>query len=520
MKIETFPLDDHQVKIVVELDAEQMEAGKRRAARKIANRTKIPGFRPGKAPYDIVLRYAGEGAVTEEAIELLVDEIYPKVLDEEKIKPAAPGSLESVDSVAPPKFTFKVPLEPTVDLGKYQSVRIPYEWQAPGEEKVEQSIQELRQMHATTETVERPIQEGDFVMTDIVGHKAKTAEGKAALVDRPGFPVFIRPEGRKEDWPFEGFSRQLIGLAPGESKTIAHKYPKDYEDDEVKGQTVNYVITINTIRGVTLPELNDEFAKTVGSFESLAALRDVVRANLAQQSKAEYDNDYYTNVVDKIKEGATIKYPPQVLEHEVEHVLEDLEQRLASQGMDMEVYIKSREMEREKYIEEEIRPIAVRRLERGLIMEQISKAENIKISDEALQSSFQQTYSEVASSQQFQKNLRGKQPSREVVNAIAMESAGRAATQLTLDRLKEIATGEAARKAKEEKKAAEKKAAEEAAGTEGEAEAKPKKTAKSASAAATKKPVAAKATAKKPAEAESGSGPKKRTSKKTEPKTE
>jgi len=520
LKIETFPLDDHQVKIVVELDAEQMEAGKRRAARKIANRTKIPGFRPGKAPYDIVLRYAGEGAVTEEAIELLVDEIYPKVLDEEKIKPAAPGSLESVDSVAPPKFTFKVPLEPTVDLGKYQSVRIPYEWQAPGEEKVEQSIQELRQMHATTETVERPIQEGDFVMTDIVGHKARAAEGEQALIDRPGFPVFIRPEGRKEDWPFEGFSRQLIGLTPGESKTIAHKYPKDDDDEELKGQTVNYVVTIKTIRGISLPELDDDFAKTVGSFESLAALRDVVRANLAQQSKAEYDNDYYTNVIDKIKEGATMKYPPQVVEHEVEHVLEDLEQRLASQGLDMEAYLKSREMEREKYIEEEVRPIAIRRLERGLIMEQISKAENIQVSKEVLQTSFQQTYGEIASNQQFQKNLRGKQPSREVVNAIAMESAGRAATQLTLDRLKEIATGEAAHKAKEEKKAAEKKAAEEATGTEGEAEAKPKKTAKSASAAATKKPAAAKAAAKKPAEAESGSGPKKRASKKTEPKTE
>jgi trigger factor len=394
-------------------------------------------------------------------------------------------------------------------------VRLPYEWQAPGDEQVNASLEELRQMHATTETVERPIQEGDFVMTDIIGHKAKAAEGESALVDRPGFPVFIRPEGRKEDWPFEGFSRQLIGMAPGETKTISHKYPKDHEDDSLKGQTVDYVVTIKTIRGVSLPELNDDFAKMVGSFESLAALRDVVRASLAQQSKAEYDNEYYMNVIDKIKEGATVKYPPQVLEHEVEHVLEDLEQRLSSQGLDMEAYIKSREMEREKYIEEEVKPIAIRRLERGLIMEEIGKAEKIQVSDEALQTSFQQTYGEVASNDQFQKNLRGKQPSRQMVNAIAMESAGRAVTQLTLERLKEIATGEAARKAKEEKKAAEKKAAGKATETEGEAEAKPKKAAKSKAPAGEEK-----APKQEPAEAGSEPAPKKRANKKTEPKTE
>jgi len=507
LKIETFPQDDHQVKIVVELEADQMESGMRRAARKIANRTKIPGFRPGKAPYDIVLRYAGEGAVTEEAIELLVDEVYPKVLDEAQIKPAAPGSLESVDSVAPPKFTFLVPLEPSVELGKYQSVRVPYDWQAPGDKEVDASIEELRNMYATSETVERPILEGDFVMTDIIGHKAKAAEGEEALVDRPGAPVFIRPGGGKDgDWPFAEFSKQLVGLSTGDSKTIAHKYPKDYDDEQLKGQTVNFVVTIKAVRGVNLPELNDEFAKTVGSFESLAALRDVVRANLSQQSKADYDNEYYTRIVDKIREGATIKYPPQILDHEVEHLLEDMEQRLASQGLDMEAYLKSRETERTKYIEEELKPVASNRLERSLILEEIGKAENIEVTDEALQVSFQQTYGEIASNQQFQKNLRGKQPSRQMVNAIAMESAGRAATQLTLDRLKDIATGEAARKAKEEKKAAEK-----AAGTEGE----PKKAAKSKASSGKEK-----AFKQEPAEAGAETAPKKRASKKTEQKPE
>ena len=117
LKIETNYLEDHQAQLKVEFDAEQLNDAKQRAARKIARQTKIPGFRPGKAPYGIVLRTVGEAAILEEAMEILIDDQYPKIIEESKIKPYGPGQLENVVSFDPPIFEFKVPLDAEVTLG-------------------------------------------------------------------------------------------------------------------------------------------------------------------------------------------------------------------------------------------------------------------------------------------------------------------------------------------------------------------------------------------------------------------
>ena len=127
MKLETQPRDDHQVTLIVELEPERMEGAKRRAARQLSERKSIPGFRPGKAPYDVIVRTFGENAIVEDAVDLLLDEIYPEALKESKVEPAAPGSLEKVEDLeSKPKFTFTVPLAPSVTLGDYRSIRLPY----------------------------------------------------------------------------------------------------------------------------------------------------------------------------------------------------------------------------------------------------------------------------------------------------------------------------------------------------------------------------------------------------------
>ncbi|MGB8214751.1 MAG: trigger factor [Anaerolineales bacterium] len=445
MKIETQPRDDHQVTLIVELEPEQMEGAKHRAARRISERKSIPGFRPGKAPYDVVLRSFGEAVIVEDAVDLLLDEVYPKALEEAKLEPGASGSLEKMENLdKEPKFTFTVPLAPSVNLGDYRSIRLPYDWQEPGDDKVDESIEELRQMYAKTETVERPIQKGDFVMIDLKGVKATAAEGEAPLMDRPGLPIFIRTDEKAEEFPFPGFSNKLVGLGVNESKSFSHKYKKDAKDESLQGQTIHFDVTVKMVRGSILPELNDEFAKQAGPFENLQALRDAVKANLATQSKAQYDDEYFAKLMEKIKETAVIKYPPQVVDHEVEHVMEDLKSRLAGQNLDMAAYLKTREMDEEKFVAEEARPIAVKRLERSLVMDEIAKAEKIQVSEEILQSSFEQTWNEYQGDADFQKMARGKsQPPKQLLNAVAMESANRAYVQQTLNRLKDIAIGQA-----------------------------------------------------------------------------
>ena len=446
MKIETHPREDHQITMVVEIEPEKLEGARHKAARRIAEKVKISGFRPGKAPYDVVRRLYGDGAITEEAVEILVDEIYPEALKDTKIEPAAAGQLENIESLEPPKFVFTIPLKPTVVLGDYRSVRLPYEFVIPGEDKLEEEITNLRRMYAKTENVERAVEDGDYVLLDVTGHKAKASEDETPLVERKGFAIVARKEEKNTDWPFPGFASKLIGLKPGESKTFSHKYPKDFSEETLAGQNVKFEVSVKTVRSVNMPELDDDFAKMTGLGQNVVELRKRMQENLETEARGSYNDEYFEKLIELIKAGAVIKYPPQVLDHELEHVMEDVERRLQSQGVEnMEAYYKMINSDKEKFIEEQARPTSIKRLERGLVMDELARAEKIEIDNDALEAEFNNTWATLAmNDQEFAKRTKnGTKASREIVDAVAMDSANRLLTQRVLDRIKAIATGEA-----------------------------------------------------------------------------
>ena len=435
MKFEKNIQDDHQAQVIVEVEPDRLDAARRRAARKLAERGKIPGFRPGKAPYEVILRYYGDAAIYEQAVDLLVDEIYPEMLKEAEINPAAAGSLEKVDGTETPKFSFKVPLMPEVKLGDYRTARLPYEFQAPGKEKLDQALEELQQMYSSTETVEREAQEGDYLLVDLKSEKES--------LTRSGFATIIRMEDRENEFPFPGFARQLIGQKSADAKTISHTFPNNFTDESLAGETVEIEAIVKTVRSVTLPPLDDEFAKMTGEYQSLDALKEVLTKDIEARARAEYDDEYFAKLVDKLKEDATIKYASQSLDHEAEHVVEDLRQRLASQGLDLETYYKMRKTDAGKFFEEEAKPVAKKRLERSLILDEISRQEKIEVDDKSLDQEFNTTLMDLQMQGVNMNKIRGgKQGQQRVAEAVAMESANRLLTRRTLERLKAIATGE------------------------------------------------------------------------------
>lgn len=435
MNIEKQYQEDHSIKLIVEVDQEKMNTYKRRAATKIASRGNIPGFRPGKAPYDIVVRTYGEGAITEQAVDLFIDVEYSNILKEADVNPGAAGSLESIDSLEPPKFTFRVPLAPEIDLGDYHSVRLAYEWKAPEQKDVDAALEELRQMYASTENVERAIELGDYVLLDV---KSETVE-----LNRTGFATFVRKEERDTEWPYNGFAKELVGLKAGESKTIKYSFPADWEVEELKGKDVEIEATIKTVRGVTLPDINDEFAKMTGAGETVDALMEAVKKDVDTRSQAAYDDTYFVELIEKIKEGATIKYHEHTLEHEGEHVLSDLANRLSQQGMDLDTYFKVRSTTREQFIEDEVKPVAKKRLERGLLLDEVVRKENIQLDNEALDAEYNNTLNGLAmQGMDFSKIRGGKKGQKQLSEAIAMESASRVMTRKALDMIKSIAMGE------------------------------------------------------------------------------
>jgi trigger factor len=433
LNIEKNYQEDHSVKLTVEVDEKQMGEYKKRAARKIASRGSIPGFRPGKAPYDIVVRTYGEAAITEQAVDLFIDQEYSNILKEADVNPGGSGTLENIESMDPPKFVFSVPLAPTVDLGDYRSVRLDYEWQAPDQQAVDAAVEDLRQMYAATETVERAIETGDYVLVDV---KSETTE-----LNRTGFATFVRAEDRDTEWPYNGFAKELIGLQAGESKTIKYTFPQDWEVEELKGKDVEIEATVKTVRGVTLPDLNDDFAKMTGAGETVDALLEAVKKDVETRSQNEYDDKYFVDLIEKVKEGATIKYHEHTIEHEGEHVLQDLANRLAQQGMDLEAYFKVRNTTQAEFVEAEVNPVARKRLERGLILDEIVRVEKIQIDDESLGAEYNNALNNLIMQGMDLSKLRGgRKGQKELSQAIAMESASRVMTRKALDMLKSIAT--------------------------------------------------------------------------------
>ncbi len=393
LKIETNYLEDHQAHLKVEFDAEQLNEAKQRAARKIARQTKIPGFRPGKAPYGIVLRTVGEAAILEEAMEILIDEQYPKIIEESTIKPYGPGHLESVVSFDPPIFEFKVPLDAEVTLADYQVIRIPYDLPPILDSDVDRVLDDMRDRQAILEPVERPAQPGDQVFIRLSGTRLEPEEGESSVLvtDRP-MPVTIPSDesGQTSEWPFPDFSRSLIDLSAGEQKTIAHTFPIDAEYASLRGKSAEFSITVESVKSRTLPELNDEFAHTVGEYETIDALRADIRTSLETEQKEDYEDGYNDKIAEELFKLATWKYPPQMLEHEIELFLDQLENRIAQQNMDMATYLKIRQLD-EASLKEEIKPMAEKRMKRTLILMEIARQQDIQVNEQELETESMRT---------------------------------------------------------------------------------------------------------------------------------
>ncbi|MHB0989424.1 MAG: trigger factor [Bellilinea sp.] len=441
MKLDVQPLEDHQVKVIAEMEPAVLEEFMRRAARKISRETRIPGFRPGKAPYDMVKRHVGEEALQQQAVEDLIDEYYPKILDEAQIKPGATGLLEEIVSVNPPKFSFIIPLEPSIELGAYKDIRQEYTLEAVKEADVDEFIQRLRTNYATAEPVERPAEDGDLVYVKFSGKLTKPAEGEDENVfpERPAQFIIGNDVIQNRDWPYPRFNESLKGLSAGDEKIAKHKYAKDDQDEALKGKTVEFKVSVQSIKALHLPELNDEFAQTVGQFETVTDLRKAVQEQLEGAKKDETDDAYYTSLIDKVIEGATIKYPPQVLEHEVEHMMEHVKEDVGRQGLELDAYFKMIDMDREKYIEEEIRPAARRRIARSLVMEELARAEEVKLEQDDYNQAITATVSQLQSQPKPRKAKEKVNP--DLVNDMTMNELSRKFNIKVLERMKAIATG-------------------------------------------------------------------------------
>ena len=441
MKIETQPMEDHQVKLTVDVEPESLEDAKRRAARHLSKHTKIPGFRPGKAPYPVIVRQIGEGAILEEAIEILVKDIYPKVIEESGVKPYGPGTLENIVSTEPPVLEFVVPLEAEVTLGDYRSIQKPYEPKEVTDEDVNAVLDNLRDRQAIVEPVDRPAQVDDVVTVRLSAERTHPQEGEdAALIRERSYPVTVKAEGELDDneWPFPGFSSQVAGLSKGDERTVTHTFSEESNYESLRGIEAQFHLVVEDVKSRTLPELNDEFATTVGDYENMDSLKAEIRSGLEQQAKDSYDSEYGEEILEQVVEASTIKYPPQMLERETDDMIHNLGHRLEQQNLDMDIYLKSRGINMDD-LRKEIQPAAETRLKKSLALMEVAKAENIEISPEDLQNETMETIQSLA--QSLPEKEARKLNNRNVFSGIVNNLIGDMLVRRSMDRLRAIASG-------------------------------------------------------------------------------
>jgi trigger factor len=398
LNIEQQILDDHQIKLTVQVESSKLEEAKQRAARHLSQHKKIPGFRPGKAPYAIILRTIGEEAILEEALDLMVKDIYPKVIEESKIKPYGPGSLENMPKLDPPTFEFLVPLEPEITLGNYRDVRVPYKLKTVTKKDVNKVLEDLRERQVILEPSDLPAEEGDQVYIKLNITRTDPKEGEIpSLVNDRRMPVVIssQSEENKSEWPFPGFSKKLIGGSKGQEQIFSYTYPQDSDFKELRGVEAEVKVYIEEIKKRILPELSDEFAQSVDeNYENLDALTKDIRKSLEKQTKEDYDNKYNEKIMKALLKESVVKYPPQMLEREIDVYLQQLENRLAQQKLDMDTYLKMRKID-QAALREETRPLAEERLKTTLILLEISKKESIEVENAELEAESVRTLNEL-----------------------------------------------------------------------------------------------------------------------------
>jgi trigger factor len=380
VNVSTRPEPGSKMVLEIEVPPDEVDRHFATAYRHVAERTRVPGFRPGKAPRQVIDRFVGRGSVLAEAIDHLVGDAYDRALDETKIIPIDqpqvdidPASVVEGQAVT---FTATVPVRPDVELGAYTDY--PFELEIPEVTavQVEQVIGELREQQATLRPVDgRGAQQGDIASVKFVGSiDGEPFEGGSA--DR--MPLVIG-----ENRMIAGWEDQLVGLGIGDTKGFDITFPDDYRVEELRGKQAHFDVELLDLRDKLLPEVDDEFAKSVGDVESLDELRAEIRDAMTKRAEADARHAFGDRIIDFASTNATVELPEVMVANEVEIMRDELRTRLAQQRIGMEQYLALAKSTPDE-MTNELREPATRRVKTLLVLSAIAEKEGIDASDEEI----------------------------------------------------------------------------------------------------------------------------------------
>ena len=379
MSLQVEKLEKNMAKLTVEVPAEQFEKALTTAFNKNKSRFNIPGFRKGKAPQAMVEKMYGVEVLYEDAINEALDATYGDAVTESGLEVVSRPEIDVVQVEKGKEliYTATVAVKPEVTLGEYKGIEVEKASAEVSDEDIEAELKKVQEQNSRLITVEdRAVEDGDQTVVDFEG-----------FVDGTPFEG-----GKGEDYPLtigshsfiDTFEEQLIGKNIGEECEVNVTFPEEYHAKELAGKPAVFKVTVKEIKRKELPELNDEFAGEVSEFETLEEYKNDVKAKLSLTKQKEAATENENHVVDKVVENATMDIPEPMIDSQVNNMVNDYARRMQSQGLSLEQYMQFTGMTIDT-LKEQMKPQAVKRIQTRLVLEAIVKAENITVSDEAVE---------------------------------------------------------------------------------------------------------------------------------------
>ncbi len=374
MKVTVENGENQQVTLTVEVEATEVSKAVEKAVKRLSNRVNIPGFRKGKAPRKIIERNVGMDAIMQEAFDIVGPKAFADALEEQKIEPVSRPQIdiETLEDGKDLVFKATVTPRPEVTLGEYKGLKVEKNVEAVTDEDVEKQLKTFQDRQG--KMVDAPegaeVKDGDFTTLDFEG-----------FVDGEAFEG-----GKGQDYPLQigsgsfipGFEDQLIGAKIGEEKEVNVTFPEEYHAKELAGKAAMFKCTIRSIKQKELPAMDDELAKKVSKFETLDELKADIRKNLEENAARKAENDQKSAAIEMATNNITVDIPAVMIDNRVEGMIREMAMRLEQQGMSFDAYLQYAGTDINK-IREDYRETAEKNVRTDLMLEEVAKAEDIKV---------------------------------------------------------------------------------------------------------------------------------------------
>ena len=369
-------MEKNMAKLTIEVAAEDLEKAMQNAYQKAKGRISIPGFRKGKAPRKMIEQMYGKGVFLEDAVNALIPEHYSKALAECELEIVSQPTID-ITQAEPGKaliFTAEVATKPEVTLGDYKGVEVPKTEINVTDEDVDAEIKKEQEKNSRTINVEdRGAQLQDVVTIDF--------EGSVDGVPFDGGQATEYPLTLGSNTFIPGFEDQLVGAKVGDDVDVKVTFPEEYQAKELAGKEAIFKCAVKKIEAKELPELDDDFAKDVSEFDTLAEYKEHVKTNLVERKENEAKRAKEDAAVDKAIENAQMDIPEAMLQTQCRQMLDDFSRRMQSQGLSMDQYFQFTGMTADKMMED-MKPQALKRIQTRLVLEKVAEVENIQPTEE------------------------------------------------------------------------------------------------------------------------------------------